>query len=204
MQPKLCILPHAARSHPCRQTSEQRQHARELFEQSQGRVMIHPTQWNPPETPIPPIPGVEVLDAYRCGVAHCPLRFVPAGQESKQQARTTAWREHQRVQHGSSEFGDRGRPPVASAMVARADAVNAGDSDGAGDAWGSLRQVQRLFYNKGPYHEVCLATLETQETVPEPPAAEWVQTVDAAADFRRFFANLQQEQAHENRARARP
>lgn len=183
-------------------TPEERHGARKLFEQSQGSVFVHATQWNPPQVPMPPIHGVPVVEAYRCSVADCPVRFVPAGRETGQRSKHTAWREHQRVKHGLLEFGDRGRPPVASAMVARADNVDAFDGDGADEPWGPLLYVQRLF-SRQPYHEVSLEPCHTQSTVPQPSASVTpAQAREAAADFGRLFADLEQHQAEEDKVQA--
>jgi hypothetical protein len=102
-------------------TTEQRNDARQLFEHSLGSVFEHAAEWDPPHTPLPPIVGVEIVDAYRCGVADCPVRFVPAGPVYRRRPGTASWREHHRQYHGNSEFGDVGRPPVATALLARAE-----------------------------------------------------------------------------------
>jgi superfamily II DNA helicase RecQ len=179
-------------------TPEERHGARQLFEQSQGSVFVHATQWNPPREPLPPIEDVPIVEAYRCSVADCPVRFVPAGRETEQRAKHTAWREHQRVRHGLLEFGDCGRPPVASAMVARADNVDAWeDGGGHGDEpWGPLLSVQRLF-SRQPYHQV---SLESRRVPPAAPTA--AAPVDAAADFGRLFADLEHHQAKDNKTMA--
>jgi superfamily II DNA helicase RecQ len=179
-------------------TPKERNGARQLFEQSQGSVFVHATQWNPPREPMAPIPGVPMVEAYRCSVADCPVRFVLAGRETEQRPKHMAWREHQRVKHGLLEFGDRGRPPVASVMVARADNVDALEDRGEGDEpWGPLLLVQRLF-SRQPYHEVSLEP--RRPPLPIPPTAAI--PAEAAADFGRLFADLEQGQAQENRVQA--
>lgn len=180
----------------------EKQRARLLFEQSRGSLFAHATQWNPPLHPIAPIEGVPVVEAYRCGVVGCRARFVLAGATAGRRARHTAWREHHRTRHGSSEFGDRGRPPVASAAISRLDNLDALDDNGADGPWGPLVRVQRLFA-RGPYHEVRPEPSLSADQAPQttvPTAA--LPGDDDKEDFALLFADLERHKATDEGAHA--
>lgn len=202
------ISPHwRARSHKGTTiTVAERASARALFMQSVGSVLADWSEWIPPHVPVAPVEHVLILQAYRCGVIGCANRFVPAGEAKGKRKDNSAWREHHRNKHGVSEFGGRGRPTAATALVARAQHSNQGgagcnDDDDADDdaiaegAWGSLRPVQRLF-TQGPYHEVIVP----QGTGPPPSRQQDDNDEAAAVILGREFARLQREKAEDEQA----
>ena len=135
--------------------------AKDTWEKHASHVIQRPEEWSPPSQPIPPLKHVEVQFAYRCRHEGCTVGFVV---QSNALGRSTnhAWREHQRNEHGCSEFDSVGRPPVSSALVSRARNRR---GEAYQEPWGPLLPVQRLFA-RGPFHQV------EQPTEPSRPLQE--------------------------------
>jgi hypothetical protein len=140
-------------------TAAERAQAKEVYETNRVQVLQRAEDWTPPTAPMAAVDHVDTFSAYRCRFERCAMGYVKAS-SAQHRADTSAWRGHQRREHGVVEFDAAGRPAITSALVSRAEHVERGEAA----PWGAFVKVQRLFAGR-PCHVVLAPGTEigTQE-----------------------------------------